>query len=143
MGNLQTAWVSYCCWNDQENLPPLRAIFDRELSRSLSARFASYRTFMEAIVQKAVEQNVWQEPTDSSVAKEILRNVDLSGIIPTKTPKGHPRRLEQLRWTTLVNDFYAMRQQSQQTSSQSIHPQHMDDGDSPIVDEDAETDIMD
>ena len=77
------------------------------------------------------------------IAKDILRKVDLSGIIPTKTPTGHPRRLQQLRWTTLVNDFYAMRQQSQQTSSQSIHPQHMDDGDSPIVDEDAETDIMD
>jgi len=109
-GNLQTAWSWYCCWDDQRKIPPLRAVFGHELSRSLSARFASYRTLMEAILKEAQKQGVWEETTDPAKAKDILKHVDLSGILPVRSPGGRIRRLDQLNWTTLANDFYATRQ---------------------------------
>ena len=37
---------------------------------------------MDAIAKKAKEQGVWVEPTDPVVAKDILKSVDLSGVIP-------------------------------------------------------------
>ena len=77
-GNFQRAWVAYCCWDDQRKIPPLRVIFGHELKRSLSARFASNKTLMEAIVKKAVEQGWWEEPVDPVVMKNILNRVDLS-----------------------------------------------------------------
>jgi len=134
-GNLQKAWVAYCCWDDQNNIPPLRAVFGRELKRCLSARFASYRTLMEAIANKAVEQGLWIESTDPVVVKDILDKVDLSEIIPTKTPTGRTRRLNEISWTTLVNDFYALRLKSRQGNVQQ--PMHVDeDDDDDKTDED-------
>jgi len=128
-GTLQTAWVAYCCWDDQNNIPPLRAIYGHELSRKLSARFASYRTLMEAIIQKAEEQGIWVKPTNCIVAKQILNSVDLSEIIPTKTPKGRPRRLDQLGWTTLANDYYERKQQLLREHAQLDSERMVDDGD--------------
>jgi len=134
-GNLQKAWVAYCCWDDQKNIPPLRAVFGHELERRHSARFASFRTLMEAIVMKAIEQNVWVDPTDPVVAKNVLERVDLSEVIPTKTATGRPRRLDQVRWTTLVNDFYALRQKSQQQHNLEQPLPMSDDDDDSMRDE--------
>ena len=131
-GNLLHAWMAYCCWDDRRNIPPLRAVFGHELRRDFSARFASYRTLMEAIVNKAVEQHVWVDSTDPVVVKNILNRVDLSEILPTTTPSGRVRRLDQIKWTTLVNDFYALRQQSQQGN---IQPEADGDDDNETDDE--------
>jgi len=120
VGNLEKAWVHYCCWDDQNNIPPLRAVYGHELKRSLSPSFASYRALMDAIAKKAEEQGIWVETTDPVVAKDILNRVDLSDIIPMVTPTGRKRRLQQVRWNTLVNDFYAKRKQSQEVQFQPV-----------------------
>ena len=94
VGNLQRAWVTYRCRNEQIKAPPLRVIFGHELKRSLSARFASNKTLMEAIVMKAVEQGLWVKSIDPAVVKNILDTEDLSEILPTTTPIGRSRRLD-------------------------------------------------
>jgi len=139
--NLQTAWLNYLCWDDQRRVTPLRWIFGHELNRNLSPRFASYRTLMEAIITRAKEQGVWVETTDPIVAKRILNDVDLSDFIPTETPKGRKRRIDQLRWTTLSNDYYNYRK----ALLLQQHPRPDDDSDEPLdhdIDDD-ETDVDD
>jgi len=84
---------------------------------------------------KAIEQNVWVDPTDPVVAKNVLERVDLSEVIPTKTATGRPRRLDQVRWTTLVNDFYALRQKSQQQHNLEQPLPMSDDDDDSMRDE--------
>jgi len=83
---------------------------------------------MEAILKKAEEQGVWEEPTDPTVAKEILNRIDFSDIISTKTPNGHIRRLDQLGWKTLANDFYAKRQQQLKEPPRGDYEETDDDG---------------
>ena len=66
------------------------------------------------------------------MVKNILNRVDLSEILPTTTPSGRVRRLDQIKWTTLVNDFYALRQQSQQGN---VQPEADGDDDNETDDE--------
>ena len=109
-GPLKSAWICYCCWDERRQIPPLRAVFGSEMKRSLSSRFAQYRKLMEAIVNKAKEQNVWEEPNDAEMAIRILQRVSLNEIVPITTHKHRTRRLEQLSWSTLAKDYYRTQQ---------------------------------
>jgi len=106
-GNLQTAWICYCCWDKRRGIPPLRAVYGKELQRKLTSRFTRYTKLMEAIRNQAIHQNVWKEPDDEIAAVDILRKVDLSTIVPSTTRYARrQRRLDQLSWSTLAKDFY-------------------------------------
>ena len=102
-GSLQSAWVRYFCWDSKKQTPPLRAVFGREMARRLSSRFARYKKLMEAIMDQAKLQSVWPAgPEDENSAMQILRQVDLSAIIPSSTRTRRVRRLDQLSWSTLA-----------------------------------------
>ena len=83
---------------------------------------------------KAVEQGLWVESIDPVVEKNILSMIDPSEILPTTTPTGLSRRLDQIKWITLANDFYVLRHQYQQGNVK--HLQLMEDCDVDDADPD-------
>jgi len=110
-GNLQAAWISYLLCDRQNNLPPLRAIYGREMSRKLGPSFSRYKQLMEAIIDQAKTQGIWIEPQNSEQAYDILDRVDLSSIVSSETLTKRFRRLNQLSWSTLAHDYYLSHRQ--------------------------------
>jgi len=105
-GSLQSAWICYLCYDERNRLPPLRFVDGAEMNRSLSGEFTKYRKLMEALIQKAKDLGFWVDVVDQTDALDIFKHFNLSEIFPTTTPKGRARRLDQLKWETLANDFY-------------------------------------
>ena len=68
---------------------------------------------MEAIIDQAKAQGLWKQPKDSQKASDILDRVDLSSIVSTETETKRPRRLNQLCWSTLANNYYLSHRQLQ------------------------------
>ena len=128
-GNLQTAWISYCCWDKRKKIPPLRAVYGREMNRKLTSRFTRFCKLMEAIVNQAKTQNVWKEPEDEKSALDILRSVNLSAVIPPKTRTNRQRRLDQLSWSTLANDYYENQHRLKLTHQSNSDDDFMHDDD--------------
>ena len=135
-GSLQSAWIRYFCWDTRKRTPPLRAVFGKEMARRLSSRFARYKKLMEAIIRQAKIQNVWTaDPKDETSAAQILRQVDLSRIVPSKTHTSRVRRLDQLSWSTLANDYYSARKNYQQRDHQEQLHDDMTDEDDDMTDD--------
>jgi len=106
-GNLQTAWVCFCCWDKRNKIPPLRAVFGCEMKRKLASRFTRYIRLMKAIMNEAIRNGVWIEPHNEPEALHVLSSIELSNIIPYTTRQHRTRkRLDQLSWSTLANDYY-------------------------------------
>ena len=106
-GNLYAAWMSYLFVDKSEGTPPLRAVFGSEMPRKLGPSFSRYKHLMEAIIEQARKQGIWNEPKNPTDASAILDKVDLTAIITTDAAKKRPRaRFDLLSWTTLAQEYY-------------------------------------
>ena len=106
-GNLKTAWIRYFCWDGQ--IPPLREITGKELCRKYSSTFSKYKSIKEGIIAEAKKQKVWSGiPKDEITAGRILNRIRMNRIIPMKTRRNSPRRVDQLSWITLAHSYYVI-----------------------------------
>ena len=123
-GTLQTAWISYCCWDEQGTKPPLRTLFAKEVKGGFSPLFVKYKNLMESIVSEAMEQGIWTEPKDEKAATDLLSKVDLSEVFHIKT-RSQRSRLDRLDWESLANRLFPPKESSEASVTQD------EDDDSP------------
>ena len=122
-GNLTNAWICYLFPDKQNGTPPLRAVFGKEVPKKFGPSFSRYKQLMEAIIEQARMQNKWSEPKDTEEALSILNSLDLSTVISSQTATNRPRRrLHELCWSTLAQNYYLSHRQPKRRRVENPDP---------------------
>lgn len=105
-GGLLQAWLMWCCGNPSMEIPPLRITEPVDYNGSnMRKRYSDYKYLMNFIEHEAKKSGQWSNNLNIEIANDLFRHFEQTQDISRFSEKGRSRRLEQMKWSTVVNVF--------------------------------------
>ncbi len=107
-----SAFVAFQHWmfgSQEAGYPALRTVQPIDIPVKQKERFSHLRWLMGEIESEAKRAKVWVDSPSVEQATEVFQATMTHLGLPTKSPKGRKRRVQDLNWGTVVNSLRSVR----------------------------------
>lgn len=108
-GSTYVAFQHWMFGSQEGGYPALRTVQPIDIPTKQKERFSHLRWLMGEVESEAKRAKVWVDSPTVEQATEVFQATMPHLGLPTKSPKGRKRRMQDLNWGTVVNSLRSVR----------------------------------